>query len=386
MPDSPISDALVHLGRDEKGDGRPVNLPIMQGSTMLFDTLDAFITARENRYAHGTHYYGRYGNTASFELERAMAALECGAGCISVSSGLTAVTMALMGAARAGSHILVADNVYGPTRSFCDTVMARCGVDISYFDPMAGPVDHLRNNTAAVMFEAPGSGTFEVPDIPAIAAAARDAGAISIIDGTWATPVFCKPLTLGVDVVVHSGSKYIGGHSDTMIGFIVCNDTTFDDMRKTCLAYGDRAGGQDVFLSLRGLRTLEMRMNAAQDAGLRVARWLAAQPQISRLLHPAFESCPGHRFWKRDFTGSAGLFSVVANPCGDEKLHAFVDALRLFGVGVSWGGYESLVLPVEPNRTANPWTDEGRVIRFCIGFENTDSLIADLAQALPHLN
>ncbi|MCG8685920.1 MAG: PLP-dependent transferase [Desulfobacterales bacterium] len=193
-------------------------------------------------------------------------------------------------------------------------------------------------------------------------------------------------MTLGVDVVVHSGSKYIGGHSDTMIGFIVCNDTTFDDMRKTCLAYGDRAGGQDVFLSLRGLRTLEMRMNAAQDAGLRVARWLAAQPQISRLLHPAFESCPGHRFWKRDFTGSAGLFSVVANPCGDEKLHAFVDALKLFGVGVSWGGYESLVLPVEPNRTANPWTEEGRVIRFCIGFENTDSLIADLAQALPHLN
>lgn len=386
MPRSSVSDALVHLGRDRVGDGRPVNLPISQGSTMLFDTLAAFEDARQQRYAHGTLYYGRYGNPASIELERAMTVLESGAGCISVSSGLTAVTMALMGVASAGSHLLVADNVYGPTRSFCDTVLTRCGIEVGYFDPMAPLDGQFRDTTVAVMFEAPGSGTFEVPDIPEIARSARNAGAISIIDATWATPVFCKPLTLGVDVVVHSGSKYIGGHSDSMIGFIVCNAQTFDSMRKSCLAFGDRAGGQDVFLSLRGLRTLEMRMRMAEQAGLTVARWLLDQPQVMRLLHPAFESCPGHAFWKRDFTGSAGLFSAVIKPCDTESLHAFVDALQLFGVGVSWGGYESLVLPVEPHRTAKPWTDKGRVIRFSIGFEDTDSLIADLSQALPHLN
>lgn len=386
MSNSSISDALVHLGRDRGGDGRPVNLQIFQGSTMLFDTLAAFEVARDSRYTHGTLYYGRYGNAASIELERAIAELEGAAGCISLSSGLTAVTMALTGAAKAGSHILVADNVYGPTRAFCDSVLTRYGVEVSYFDSMAGLEGHIRPNTEAVMFEAPGSGTFEVPDIPAIADAARKAGITSIIDGTWATPVFCKPLDLGVDIVVHSGSKYIGGHSDSMIGFVVCNEATYDSTRRTCLAFGDRAGGQDVFLSLRGLRTLEMRMRAAEAAGLQIARWMQDQPQVRRLLHPAFESCPGHQHWKRDFSGAAGLFSVVVNPCDTTKLHTFVDALKLFGVGVSWGGFESLVLPVEPHRTATRWSQEGHVIRFCIGFEDPKSLIADLSQALPHLD
>ena len=384
IPD--LSDALVHLGRGPRTPGRAVNLPITQGSTMLFDTLAEFEDARGARYQQGTLYYGRYGNPASFELEHAIAALEGGAGCVSVSAGLTAVTLALMGAARAGDHVLVADTVYTPTRSFCDTVLARYGVEVSYFDPMQDIAPHFRPNTTVVLFEAPGSGTFEVPDIPAIAAAARAQGAISIIDGTWATPVFCQPLKLGVDVAVHSGSKYIGGHADSMIGFIVCNEATYAQMRKMVLAYGDKAGSQDVFLSLRGLRTLEMRMKAAEAAGYEIARFLQDQPQITRLLHPGFADCPGHDFWKRDFSGAAGLFSVVIKPCSDAQLHAFVDALELFGVGVSWGGYESLVLPVAPLRTARPWDDPGRVIRFNIGFENIDSLKADLARALPHLD
>jgi len=381
-----LSDALVHLGRGPQTPGRAVNLPITQGSTMLFDTLADFETAREHRYRPGTLYYGRYGNPASFELESAITALEGGAGCISVSAGLTAVTLALMAAAKAGDHVLVADTIYAPTRSFCDTVLNRCGVDVSYFDPMRDIAAHFRANTTAVMFEAPGSGTFEVPDISAIARAARTHGALSIIDGTWATPVFCQPLKLGVDVVVHSGSKYIGGHADSMIGFIVCNDATYEPMRKMALAFGDKAGSQDVFLSLRGLRTLEMRMTASQAAGLEIAGFLRDQPQVSRLLHPGFADCPGHENWKRDFTGAAGLFSVVTKPCSDRQLHAFVDALKLFGVGVSWGGFESLVLPVAPHRSANPWTDPGRVIRFNIGFENIDSLKTDLARALPHLD
>ena len=383
-----VSDALVHMGRGPANDGRQVNMPIVQGSTVLFNTLSAFEAARDSRYDPGVLYYGRYGNEATFELERMMAELEGAAGAIAVSAGLSAITLALIAATKAGDHVLVADNVYTPTRSFCDTILTRFGVEIEYFDPMIGGAvsDRLKSNTSTVMFEAPGSGTFEVPDIPAIAAAARSAGAISILDGTWATPVFCKPLDLGVDVVAHSASKYICGHSDAMLGLIVCNKATYAQIRKGCLAFGERAGGQDVFLALRGLRTLEMRIRHAEEAGLAVARWLSDQPQVLRILHPAFPDCPGHAHWQRDFSGAAGLFSVVVKSCSDAQIHAFVDALQMFGVGVSWGGFESLVLPVTPLRTAVNWPDDGRVIRFNIGHESTDSLIADLAQALPNLN
>ena len=381
------TNALVQLGRGAKTSGRPVNLPIHQGSTLLFDTLAEFEAARAARYEQGTLYYGRYGNPASFELEQMMASLEGGHGCISVSSGLTAVTLALMGAAKAGDHLLAADNVYGPTRGFCDSVLARCGVEVSYFDPMIGEgVSKLmRRNTTTVLLEAPGSGTFEVPDVPTIARISRNHGAVSIIDGTWATPIFCQPLQLGVDVVVHSGSKYIGGHSDSMIGFIVCNEATYGPMRKMVLAFGDRAGSQDVFLSLRGLRTLKMRMKQAEAAGMTVARWLKEQPQVLKVLHPAFPDCPGHEHWRRDFSGAAGLFGVLFSPCSDAQMQAFVDSLTMFGIGVSWGGFESLVLPVTPHRTAVPWNEEGRLVRFSIGHEDTDSLIGDLAQALRFL-
>lgn len=383
-----LSNTLAHAGRGPKFPGRSVNLPIHQSSTMLFDTLSSFQEARETRYEHGTLYYGRYGNPATIELERMVAELEGAAGCVTVSSGLSAVSMALVSATKAGDHLLVADNVYEPTRSFCNSVLARFGVEVEYFDPMMGEgiATRFRPNTTTVMFEAPGSGTFEVPDIRAIAAHARQNNAVSIIDGTWATPVFCQPLSLGVDMVVHSGSKYIGGHADSMIGFIACNDATFADARRTAISFGEKAGAQDVFLSLRGLRTLGVRMRQAQDAGLTVARWMAQQPQIQKILHPAFEDCPGHIHWKRDFSGASGLFSVVTNPCSDRQLHAFIDTLSMFGVGVSWGGFESLVLPVTPNRTATSWTEQGRVIRFNIGLEDTDSLLTDLANALPCLD
>lgn len=390
MSDEPfnISNGLVHLGRGKKSAGRPVNLPISQGSTLLFDTLDEFQSARSNRYDRGRLYYGRYGHDATFELEAMIAALEGAAGCISVSCGLTAVTLALSTVAESGAHILVADNIYDPSKNFCNSVLKRFGVEVEYFDPMMGSelATLMRDNTRAVYFEAPGSGTFEIPDIPAIAKVARAHGAISIIDGTWATPVFCQPLGLGVDVVVHSGSKYLNGHSDGMIGFIVCNEAMYEPMRKTVMAFGDRSAGLDIFLTLRGLRTLEMRMQAAERAGMEIAGWLQDQPQVQNILHPAFDTCPGHENWKRDFTGASGLFSIVVKECSDAQLHAFVDALDLFGVGVSWGGYESLVLPVTPARTTPQWTQPGRVIRFSIGMESLDSLKANLAAALPHLD
>ena len=388
VKDAHLRDALVHLGRGTAASGHAVNLPIDQSSTLLFDTLAEFEAARAGRYQHGTLYYGRYGNPVSFELERMMATLEGGYGCVSLSAGLTAVTLSLLAVAKAGDHVLVADNVYGPARGFCDSVLARYGVEVAYFDPMIGEAvgELMRDNTTVVMFEAPGSGTFEIPDIPAIAGVVRERGAISILDGTWATPVFCQPLKLGVDAVVHSGSKYICGHADAMIGFIVCNEASYAPMRKMALDIGDRAGAQDVFLALRGLRTLEMRMRHAQESGMAVARWLAEQPQVLSMLHPAFPDCPGHAFWQRDFTGAAGLFSVLFKPCSDRQLHAFVDSLSMFSVGVSWGGFESLVLPVKPNRTAKPWAEEGRVVRFSIGHEHVGNLIDDLAQAMKHLD
>ncbi len=380
-------DILVHSGRENHGDGRLVNPAIEIGSTVLFDTLSAFEAARDSRYESGTVYYGRYGTPATFHLERMICELEGGSGCTVVSSGVAAITLALLGTTKSGDHVLVADHVYGNTRGFCDQVLKRTGVEVEYYDPMIGGAieGRFRHNTSVVMFEAPGSGTFEFPDIQGIAAAASRRGVTTILDGTWATPIFCRPLDLGVDVVVHSGSKYLGGHSDGMIGFIVGNDECHSRIRKTVMAVGDKPGAQEVHLALRGLRTLELRMRRVQDAGIEVATWLRQHEKVAKVLHPIFDDCPGHQYWRRDFSGAAGLFGVVFKPTGEDKVRSFVDSLRMFGIGVSWGGYESLVLPVTPLRTATTWTEKGPLVRFNIGFERTASLIDDLKRALPLL-
>ena len=264
-----LSDILVQSGRKHAGDGRFVNPPIDIGSTLLFDTLAAFETARDVRYESGNVYYGRYGTPASFHLERAMCDLEGAYGCTVVSSGVAAITLSLMAMTKPGDHVLVADNVYGNTRGFCDVMLTRSGVEIEYYDPMIGPAieGKFRPTTSVVMFEAPGSGTFECPDIRGIAAVAARNNVVTILDGTWATPIFCRPLALGVDVVVHSGSKYISGHSDGMIGLIICNEKTHMAIRKTVMTIGDKPGAQEVHLALRGLRTLELRMRRVQEAG-----------------------------------------------------------------------------------------------------------------------
>lgn len=384
----PLSDHLVQEGRPARVDGRHVNLPIELGSTIVFDTLTAFETARDARYETGTLYYGRYGNEATSQLERMLAGLENADGVTLTSSGVAAISLTLLAFARPGTHLLVADHIYGNTRAFCDTVLQRMGVSTEYFDPMigAGLAGLIRDTTCAVMFEAPGSGTFEMPDIPAIAAAARARNVPTIIDGTWATPVFCTPLDLGVDVVVASGSKYLSGHSDCMMGMIASKAAHHAAIRKTVMAIGDKTGAQEVYLMQRGLRTLKLRMQEIDAAARDVAGWLAAQPQVKRLLHPAFESCPGHAHWARDFRGAGGLFGVVFHPCGDAQIRAFVDSLHHFGIGVSWGGYESLVLPVKPVRSAGTWQEDGQLVRFNIGLEDPQSLKDDLAAALPLLN
>ena len=383
-----MTDDLVQLGRPERIEGRHVNMPIELGSTMVFDTIEAFEAARDARYESGTMYYGRYGNASTATLEEMLAELEGARGVTLTSSGVAAISLTLMTFAKPGAHILVADHIYGNTRAFCDGILAQMGVETEYFDPMMGGEIStlLRPNTSAIMFEAPGSGTFEVPDIPAIAKAARAAGIPAILDGTWATPIFCQPISLGVDVVVASMSKYLTGHSDCMMGMIASTDQYASRIRKTVMAVGDKTGGQEIFLALRGLRTLKMRMEHFDKAGREMAAWLGQQPQVKTVLHPAFESCPGHHFWQRDFTGAAGLFSVVFHPCGDEKIRDFVNALHHFGIGVSWGGYESLVLPVIPNRSAGTWSEDGHLVRFNIGLEDTDTLKADLSAALPYLN
>ncbi|MEM6466345.1 MAG: PLP-dependent aspartate aminotransferase family protein [Pseudomonadota bacterium] len=335
-----LADHLVQSGRPVRTDGRHVNLPIELGSTIVFDTLAAFEAARAARYETGTLYYGRYGNEATFQLERMLAALEGADGVTLTSSGVAAISLSLMAFARPGTHVLVADHVYGNTRAFCENVLVPMDVEIECFDPMigSGVADRIRDTTSALMFEAPGSGTFEMPDIPAIAAAARAKGVPSILDSTWATPIFCKPLELGVDVVVASCSKYLSGHSDCMMGMIASQAAHHTTIRKTVMAVGDKPGAQEVFLLQRGLRTLKIRMEAIDAAARDVAAWLAAQSQVKRLLHPAFDSCPGHANWARDFSGAAGLFGVVFHPCDASQIQAFVDALHHFGIGVSWGG------------------------------------------------
>lgn len=381
------TDILVQMGRPQKAEGRHVNFPIELGSTFLFDTLAAFEAARDARYENGAIYYGRYGTAASFQLETMLAALENAQGVTLTSSGVAAISTCLLTFARPGTHLLVADNVYGNTRAFCDTVLKPMQVEVEYFDPMIGGglARKLRQNTCAVMFEAPGSGTFEVPDIPAIAAAARAAGVPSILDNTWATPLFCKPLDLGCDVSLASCSKYLSGHSDCMMGMIAANATYHMQIRKTVMAIGDKPGAQEIFLTLRGLRTLKPRMTAIDKAGREIAAWLAARPEVETVLHPAFETCPGHAAWQRDFQGAAGLFAIVLRPALPQSVRDFVDGLHHFGIGVSWGGYESLVLPMEPPRTvlANP--RQGALIRFNIGLEDVETLKADLATALPLL-
>jgi len=357
-----------------------VNPPVYRGSTVLYPDLATF-EKRQMPYP-----YGRMGSPTTTSLEEAMTRLEGGAGTVLTSSGLSAIAVALQSQLSSGDHLLVTDSCYAPTRKLCDMLLARFGVSVEYYDPrIGGDIARLiRPETRVIFLESPGSQTFEIQDLSPIAQIARDRGIVTMIDNTWATPLFLRPLDLGIDISIHAATKYIGGHSDIMLGTVTANEATFEAVKATWNALGECAGPDVAWLGQRGIRTLSARLKEQMEAGLTVARWLEARPEIDQVLHPALESHPDHALWKQYFSGASSLFSIVLKPGPNAALAAFLDDLALFGMGASWGGYESLVLPFDPRgvRTATAWDAEGPAVRLHIGLEAIDDLLADLEAGL----
>ena len=374
---------LIHTGHDPHAFHGFVNPPVVHASTVLFETPDAFLS-NQARYT-----YGRQGTPTSDALEAMLTGLEGAAGTKITPSGLAACTVACLSVLSAGDHILVVDTVYGPTRAFADGFLKRFGVEVSYYDPAVGDgiVDLFRPNTRALFLEAPGSLTFEMQDVPKIAALAKARGIVTLMDNTWATPLFFKPLAHGIDLSIQAATKYISGHSDTMIGTVAASAEVWPKLAATYRQLGLHTGPDDIYLAVRGLRTMAVRLARHQASGLEVARWLEARPEVARVRHPALPSDPGHALWKRDFTGACGLFAIELHPAPKEAVKAFLSALRLFGMGYSWGGFESLVTWPNPaqSRTATRWEGHGPLLRFHIGLEAPADLIADLDQGFAAL-
>ena len=369
---------LVTSGRDPEAYYGFVNPPVYHASTLLYPTA-------EDQVAHRARYnYGRRGTPTTEALENALRELD-GESCAGVAllpSGLAAIAVALLAATGSGDHVLVPDSVYRPTRNFCNGVFKRLGAETTYYDPVIGPgiAKLFKPNTRAVFVEAPGSQSFEMQDIPAIAKIAHDKKAIELMDNTWATPLYFRAFDKGVDMQIQAGTKYIGGHSDIMFGCVSANAATLPALKDTVYSMGLCIGPDDMYLALRGLRTLGVRLARHFQSGLRVARWLEQRPEVLRVMHPALESDPGHNIWKRDFTGACGLFSIVLKPTSEKSVHAFLNELALFGLGYSWGGFESLAILFDCTeyRTATKWAPGGPALRFHIGLEDPDDLIADL--------
>jgi cystathionine beta-lyase len=375
---------LVHAGRHPFEQHGFINTPIYRGSTVLFPTY-ADLIARKARFAYGT-----IGTPTTEALESAWTEIAGAAGTVLAPSGLAAIGLALLTALKSGDHVLVTDSVYRPTRNFCDSVLKRMGVETTYYDPLIGAaIEALtKPNTRAIFLETPGSQSFEIQDVPAIVGVAKAKSLATILDNTWATPLFFPPHAFGIDMAIEAGTKYLSGHSDLLIGLVSANERWFKKLRATFDAFAMCPGPEDVFLALRGLRTLELRLKEAERQGLALAEWLAGRPEVAKVLHPALPACPGHAIWKRDFRGASGLFSVFLKPCPQEALAAFLDGLELFGMGYSWGGYESLVVPFDcsPYRTATVFNPPGPALRFSIGLEDLDDLKADLEAGFARLS
>lgn len=365
-----------------------VNVPPYRASTILFPNLAEFEKADLGQSPHPS--YGRFGTPSTEALEQAIAALEGADHSIVTASGLSAIAVSLFAFLNSGDHLLMVDSVYGPTRRLCDYELKRLGIETTYYNPEigAGISALIRENTKVVFVESPGSLTFEIQDIPAISKAAHAKGVIVVADNTWATPLFASPFALGIDISVHSATKYINGHSDVMMGVISCKEEHFKKLQLTFRNFGMCPSGDNCYLALRGLRTLSVRMKQHYESGVAVARWLQGRPEVAQVLHPALPGSPGHDIWKRDFTGAASLFSIILKKNYPHKsLAAMMDGLEYFGMGYSWGGFESLLITTHPEkiRTANKWEHEGNVLRIHIGLENTDDLIADLENGFRQL-
>ncbi len=374
---------LVHLGRDREHSQTFVNVPPYRGSTVLYPDA-ATLKSRAQRYTYGTH-----GTPTTDALSSAWSDISGAAGTVLVPSGLAAIVVALMAALSAGDHLLATDSAYAPARAFADRTLKRMGVETTYYDPCigAGIEALMRPNTRAVLTESPGSQSLEIQDVPAIAEVAHARGACVIMDNTWATPLFFPPHAHGVDMAVEAGTKYLSGHSDLLLGLVSANETWFEPLRRSVDLMAIPPGPEDVFLALRGLRTMELRLREAERQGLALARWLQTRPEVLRVIHPALPDDPGHALWKRDFSGSSGLFSVVLKPASEAAVAALLDGLELFGLGFSWAGFESLAIPFDCTtyRTATRWAPGGPTLRFSVGLEDIEDLKADLDRGFARL-
>jgi cystathionine beta-lyase len=379
---------VTHLGRHPEQYGGAVNTPVVRASTMVFPTVADLESAARGDYPGLS--YGLHGLPTVRDLQSAMATLEGGYAALAVPSGLTATTLPLLALTRAGDHVLVTDSVYGPTARFCNNTLRRFGVEVEFYDPLLGAdvARHFKPNTRIVFTESPGSLTFDVQDIPAIAAAAHAHGAHVVLDNSWATPLNFRAFDHGVDVSVHAATKYIGGHSDVLLGVIVCNEATHPALHRLWTDMGIAASTDDCFLGLRGLRTLATRLARHQASALTVAQWLQAQPEVAEVVYPALPGARGHDLWRRDFLGATGLFAVVLRPVAKARVDALLDGMRLFRMGWSWGGFESLAIPVDParTRTVSRFAAAGPMLRLHVGLEDPDDLIADLAAGLARLH
>src|SRR5580704_14657789 len=374
---------LVHLGRDTEQSQGFINVPPFRGSTVLYPDV-ATLTSRDQRYTYGTH-----GTPTTDALCAAWTDIAGAVGTVLVPSGLAAIMVALMTALSAGDHLLITDSAYAPARGFANTILKRMGIETTYYDPQvgAGIEALMRPNTRAVLTESPGSQSFEIQDVPAIAEVAHAHGACVLMDNTWATPLFFAPHAHGVDLAIEAGTKYLSGHSDLLIGLVSANEAWFSRLHRTVDQMAIPPGPEDVFLALRGLRTMELRLREAERQGIALARWLQGRPEVLRVIHPALPDHPGHALWKRDFTGSSGLFSIVLRPASEAAVAAFLDGLELFGLGYSWAGYESLAVPFDCSsyRTATQWAPGGPAIRFSVGLEDIEDLKADLDRGFARL-
>jgi cysteine-S-conjugate beta-lyase len=371
------STVLVEGGRRKEWRGRLVNVPVERASTILFEDVAELGSSKPGL---GQYRYGLQGTATHWALSEALTELEPGAaGTVLYSSGLAAITGALTSVLSSGDELLVTDSVYGPTRKFCDTILKRFGVATRYYDPLigAGMAEVISDRTRAILLESPGSMTMEVQDVPAICSIARERGVVTLLDNTWATPLFFPAIAAGVDISVIAATKYVGGHADVMLGAATTGETHLAGLQRMAWDIGHAVSADDAWLGSRGLRTMGVRLKRHEASALRIAEWLKGQPKVGLVLHPALPDCPGHDLWKRDFKGSSGLFSFELK--GDPD--AFVDSLELFGIGYSWGGYESLALPVKPFRTVSK-APADNLVRLHVGLEDPDDLIADITAAL----
>lgn len=379
-----IDTQITQLGRDPAAQSGFVNAPVYRGSTVVFPTMDALLNNRAE------FNYGTAGTPTIKNLEQSWSALAGAEGTVLSPSGLGAIVLALLTTLKTGDHLLMPDSVYRPTRNFCHGLLNKMGIVTTYYDPMAGSdIESLiQSNTATIFLESPGSQSFEVQDVPAIVAVAKRHNIATIIDNTWATPLFFRAHDMGCDISLEAGTKYLGGHSDLLMGIVSANAAWWPALRETYDLMAMLPGAEDCFLALRGLRTLPIRLKEAQARALDMAHWLKARPEVIRVLHPAFPDCPGHEIWKRDFTGSSGLFSIVLDPkFTQDDIGKLLDGLSIFGMGYSWGGFESLIIPFDcaEYRTVTQWNPGGLTLRLQIGLEASDDLKTDLADGFARM-